>query len=312
MSELYLHIGSSKTGSTSIQRTFFKSNEKLLKHGYFYSTRSVNNTFSSEAFNSQCGTKIRDDARDDLFQFLADFNESGVDKAIISSEYLSFLNSQSLADLSAVLRQYFDSITVICYVRHPLAHCASQIQQYVKRGIGSLDSYYKHPPYFSPVKVLPIFKSFFGNDRVICRAFEREQLIGNDVVQDFCNVIGLEFNALNSVREDNVSLSNEYLLMADLLYKLKQRKENYDLKGVLITDLFKKTNIGGKFTLPHKVTTVVSQSITLDLEYINKEYDIELLEPKTLIESAPPCSNIDFMSSVLQNAINYYRETRSK
>lgn len=312
MSELCLHIGSSKTGSTSLQRTFFKSRDKLLKEGYFYSTSSVNNTFLYNAFNSKCASKVREDAREELGRSLTEFSQAGVDKAIMSSEYLSFLSERSVLDLHSVLKQCFDSIKVVCYVRHPVAHCASQIQQYVKRGIGSLDSFYKAPPYFSPSKVLPIFENVFGEHSVICRGFERELLIDGDVVKDFCNVVGLKSNVLNSVREDNVSLSYEYLIMADLLYKLKLSKEYSDLKNVLITDLFENTGQGQKFTLPQEVTSLVSKSCVPDLEYMKKEYNIEFLEPKWVLERKNPYVESDFISSVLQNAIKFCRAKELK
>ena len=164
---LILHIGTTKTGSTSIQHSLGKSRVSLLEHDIYYpSIKPYNHIFTFPPIFMDDPEKIplfrrnlqqSDDKNAKIQGFrkawLKEFEACNEENFIISAEHLStpVFVEDSIKHLKRFIEPYFEKVTVIAYVRHHDQWIASQLQQAVKNGskplnIRRLTNYYLSCP----------------------------------------------------------------------------------------------------------------------------------------------------------------------
>lgn len=210
--KIFLHIGSHKTGTSSIQR-FLKVNRKELKenHSICYFD------FKSSPFKFH--------RKDDLNQFLwielEQFNELKKieeQSVIISNEDFSWINrEESIQALSDKLYKYTNEVEIIIYLRRQDALAISHKQQGAKGGQAGIA--YGHEPYALPSSLSSYAKYYldfyskiqkwaevFGESNITIRIFEKGQLHNSDAVEDFANVVGIK-NLSKFKISDNVNES---------------------------------------------------------------------------------------------------------
>lgn len=193
-----LHIGSGKTGSTSIQASLSKlpdtvpiSYPKLLTY--------TNNQIFRFAFcrleDTPKNIKLKyenDPAGFIEFQkaIIDDFAQANTlnnKDVIISSEFL-FLSSKNevLAIKEFLSSLGFDEFHVIAYVRNPASYYLSVAQQALKTGpkLPQPSSFE-----YSIKNAIENWQNLEANSFTL-REFSREKLIGNDVVKDFESFLG--------------------------------------------------------------------------------------------------------------------------
>ena len=148
-----MHIGTEKTGTTSIQNYLYL-NQKKLKSSGFHFIQSAGTT-NNRALPSFC---MNEDRFDDFFRdqgiktleqkhdfrktFLEEFeNEirsapSSVHTFIMSSEHFhSRLRSEEEVDnVYKLLSAYFDEFKIICYLREQVDTCTSFYSTHLKSG----------------------------------------------------------------------------------------------------------------------------------------------------------------------------------
>jgi len=225
---LYLHIGTWKTGTTSIQDTFFNQRKLLRRYNVHYPDISSNHSFLPSSFhpNSEdCfGTKIKrlkGKALESWHQrSLKDF-EKGLSSpnTVVSSEFLLGLKPEGIRKMKAYLSRLFDEITIVVYVRHPLDHISSAISEQVKQGHYGIDEAYRIHSKFRELEKIDNWKEVFGEKRMNVRAFDRINFINGDLIDDFLSIIFSsnipQLPRLDS--EKNPSLSYAGVLIADKL-----------------------------------------------------------------------------------------------
>lgn len=133
MTELYLHIGHGKTGSTYLQNALLKSADDLAKIGSIYPVqdqlrRRVER--NDARINSGNGWELLTLTPDDLAK-----RHAGADKLILSSEILydAILKGQFGRDTLTQMTEVFDKVHVLLFVRDPMEMAAALYQQAVKR-----------------------------------------------------------------------------------------------------------------------------------------------------------------------------------
>lgn len=207
-----IHIGMHKTGSSSIQAS--------LRHyddgSTFYANLSVDNhsipiytAFSSDYKNYHILTKnglseqkkrqLREYYRAELVKNLS---RSDRDTVVVSGEDIGMLDPGSKVEFVELVKRQVPDIHIICYVRDPVSFAASSFQQRVKSGLKSipndLSAQYRAR--------LETFTKLVGMENVIVKRFATETLVGESVVQDFCELAGLDYSQLQEVRA-NVGLT---------------------------------------------------------------------------------------------------------
>lgn len=220
MTNLLIHIGQGKTGSTSIQN-FLRSNPEMLEEAGVLFPETGKHTNHQDIFSYLTDEVKQHDPRLSGAQADARKRASGrafwqkardaVDKTRPRLVILSCENqfrpfpAAALQRLTEEVRPLFEEIEVCAYLRDPASHFLSSAQQDLK----------KRPDFSIPSR--SYFRdtlepwSLHGPGPINCARFARLELKGQDVVIDFClRFAGIDpTSARRSATEDNKSLSPE-------------------------------------------------------------------------------------------------------
>ena len=205
--KLVLHIGTPKTGTTSLQRFLYQNRVRLSRNGYvlFDDVGGENNShlpayFSRNGLNPVWRARlgIKDTRDKDAYFKSIGFPQSLVNQfieassshhtAVISSEHFSSSLSQpQVATLANWIRQYFSQIRVICYVRsqpdritsgwstHLGAGGHHSLEKFIDNAISS-----RRLDYFA---LAGVWSSAFGPENVMFREYQGRG--GWDVRREF-------------------------------------------------------------------------------------------------------------------------------
>ncbi|MEI8622621.1 hypothetical protein P4S66_18280 [Pseudoalteromonas sp. B129b] len=225
MKKIILHVGSGKTGSTSIQKALYeckKENDSKL----FYPT--ILNHKGNQIFRfafcdisdtpSNIKAKFKNDPQgytDYQKAIKESFEENikGHDDIIVSSEFLFLSNNDEVATIKAYLTNLgFTEIHVIMYLRDPAKYYLSVAQQ-------ALKNHYKLP---SPSGFRYEMLEAINNWRSInvasftLREFDRSCLHKGDVIEDFSkslSELGLSSSlAISSKSNESMSVEGTTVL----------------------------------------------------------------------------------------------------
>ena len=291
-----LHIGSFKTGTTSLQMTLAKNRDALKKYGFNYPDISFNHTFlvvccgeNHKAWPTEFKKRMDTKAsaarfRQEMLAYLAKTAEAaGSDTVIFSSEYLVTMRPDRVAALKALLDRYFDEIVVVCYIRHPRSHIVSQAQQSIKVGFADLDAIQERKKIFRPSRLDDTYIKSFGLDALRVREFNRETLVNGDIIDDFCSTVGMPSELVASLKRahGNDSLSMEAALIASAVAKdlprAKDRKWNPARSRAFEASL--RQISGQKFALAADVLDLVESDIEDEANYVRKRFGLEMKPP---------------------------------
>lgn len=220
---IYIHIGTEKTGTTSVQSFLTKNADKLSAAGVWYPADQAapycgrNGHFPIVAslvggwvdFVSPAKSAAKDEC---LPKFLEDCRLRPEKTVVISAEHFSsrLHDSETLATFRRQLLGVFDRAVVIVYVRNQVSLAPSSYSTSVRCGRASrldLDEITPANPYFNALSILDLWASVFGRDNIIAREFEACALRNGDICQDFLGVLGVTGLARESCSRENPSLS---------------------------------------------------------------------------------------------------------
>jgi len=231
--KLILHIGTEKTGTSSIQ-AFLNFNRNNLESQGIHYLRCAGDTN-----NRKIPAAILDEtANDDYFklnmlntkesiinfkkQFWLDFHEeitnldSRLHTVIISSEHFhSRVNSYELTlKLKKKFDIYFSEIKIICYLREQSEMCESWYSTALKNGhyesfkqfiiqCNPQNNYYNHKT------MLENWKLAFGINALKVRIFDKNNFINKDLIDDFIFLIdeNLIINLEKKYTNENESIN---------------------------------------------------------------------------------------------------------
>jgi len=248
-----LHIGSHKTGSSSIQYAM-AANKASLKDSNLTLFSKGPDGENVENGNMSCwvvasrldmeaGQGGRVKSLDRLKLYLAELSGD----VVLSAEHFSFLfDQQEIARLYAMLSELFDTIKVIVYLRRQDQQVISLHQQgsKVKNGLTafylgnqpcSMPAYsLSHRLYLDYYERLTKWALSFGYSNLNIRVFEEESLISGDVVDDFFQQIGakapkesVRINVSNGFERTKVGhLINESMSPSSVSTYLRKRASN--------------------------------------------------------------------------------------
>lgn len=223
--KLYIHIGSHKTGTTSIQKSLFENASLLKEHNLVYFSR---NPDGSQDFHHNLnkwfyGYSKKHNA-EKLAKKLAGFSEN----VIISAEALSFVFfKDELLQLKKNLDKFFDEIKIIAYLRRQDQQLISHYNQSTKFyetpenvffGTSSLalPKYQKHfRHYFDYHQKLSMWSNVFGEKNIVIRIFDKKTLFNGDAVSDFFNTLNIKYldNTVHVNESSNFEKAKIGLLM---------------------------------------------------------------------------------------------------
>lgn len=211
---LYLHIGTEKTGSTSIQVACAMNRERLRKAGFLYPRVPGERTHirltlyaiddgRSADLRPRAGLGLDRDYERFKHEFqhslLQEISQSSCGAVVLSNEHLSsrLHRVEEINRLAEIVREIADSIEIIAYLRPQHELVASSYSTSVKSGSTAelelpIDD---ENPYFNYELLLEPWASVFGEGNIRVRIYDRLEMPTGDVVKDFLSTIGFEIPA---------------------------------------------------------------------------------------------------------------------
>lgn len=212
----YLHIGTEKTATTTLQTFLDLNKDKFNKYGYAYTKNAgqINNYKLAMAAYSI-------DKRDDLTNLnilysdsdLLEFQKKIIYKLkkeitsiaqpniIFSSEHIQsrLTKLSDLERLKAILLNLgIDDVSVIVYLRNPVEIASSLYSTAIING-----HTFNEPPaptnnYFNNIcnhkSTLEKFGLVFGKQAIIPRIFDKNEFINGSILKDFTELIGIPWD----------------------------------------------------------------------------------------------------------------------
>ncbi len=233
---IFLHTGSPKAGSTTIQ-AFLKKNERALaEHGYFLPKflGSLTHTKLAVYGRNNGNLPSRLDARlpgsDEEYQLFRstleqEFTETiDQDKNyIISTESLGLLLQVPAAKRTvAFLTSTGKDIKVIQYFRDPSEYLASVYSNSLRRGATDSDMRPQKENVSKRYNYLAIcnqWASCIGDENVLARPLVRDRLVNGDLIDDFLTCLGLKSETFAGFKRIDTQLNKslDYLVAGFLL-----------------------------------------------------------------------------------------------
>lgn len=295
MKVLHLHIGSQKTGSTSIQMTFHQNRDELKDQGFMFPGNTQNDHlfyFATKGEQEDWPRQFKSMGQDKLQKYLDSYSaslqegfESGIKHQIISTEYLFLHNRQYIDNVISFLDDYFDKIKVYAFIRSPIDYYRSYQQQKIKAR-----SFIKAPNCFKYS-----FKEVIKSWREVADIENIPYQPGINSCKVFCDKLGVDFSRLNiSDRNSNASISVEQMLLLEKIQSdLYQEHEDIYKDHLTIIQRIRAPYLN-KPKLQEWVKPAVYKNHLEDLHWLKDEYDIDLLNEeleKKEITSLPTFEN---------------------
>lgn len=224
--KVLLHIGSPKAGSTTIQEALKLNRETLAARDILAwepdaSKGSPARTLANRFAPPQRPLLPRERA---YFTTRAQTVEWSLENWRVMSELvrarrpaLTVMSSEALMAISRVrrvllaLREIFDEIHIIAYIRDPAEQYRSAIDEIIRDGARFADLPSPAEFHFPSHEVIRTWHDILGREYVTVRNFDRRNLEGGDLVTDFFaqvgRVAGADPVAIESPPRANESLS---------------------------------------------------------------------------------------------------------
>jgi len=193
--KLTLHIGTTKSGTTSLQKALLQCAPRLSKVGVYYDHHTLNQNGLELLVRDQgrwtrefrsMDPHVRALERKEAARIVERLKKATADRryaeAIVSSEYLSLFDSQEVTRFLDLLDLPEVEIQVACYLRRPSRHWLSLGQQLLKAS----STFPAAADYrYDLREKLEAWQSDPRIRRMIVRPSDGGQLVGGSVVSDF-------------------------------------------------------------------------------------------------------------------------------
>lgn len=209
MLKAIVHIGTEKTGTTSIQNFLYQNRKKLRKAGFHFLQCAGEK--NNRALPAYC---LNDNRPDDFYRdlgivtiderihykqkFIEEFEKelAGLPKhikaVVISSEHFHsrIRTFEEMDNVQAFFDRYFDDVEIVCYLRDQISTCTSYYSTALKSGNPSTFSEFieRCTPknyYFNYFDVLANWERCFGIDALNVSLFSRKHFLNGDLLDDF-------------------------------------------------------------------------------------------------------------------------------
>lgn len=291
MTELLLHVGMDKTGSSSIQQSFANYDDGKMAYAKL---ASVNHSFPIQVLfrapdNPTQGLKLQGVTPEKILeqrgQHRADIEaalDGSRERVLMSAEGVLGLNAEQLAEFHAYISPLCERIKVLAYVREPMGYASSAFQQGLKSGQTIF-----HVPMPRYTKRLGMLDDVFGAENVTFLRFDSKSFPNKSVTQDFAARIGADM-ALVDERRSNESMSAEAAAALFLF-----NRERADLVGT--PALFQ-----ARIMMVRLLMGVPNNPV----KWVAKRMEARLgLKPGTLISPEEPPEKFRFTPSLVRSHI---------
>lgn len=243
--DLVLHIGSGKTGTSSIQALMNRNRARLADLGHLYPaapgrkrhTRlglfiqpdralDARPSWSREGFSSP--EEFRTVFQRQLF---AEIEKSGLSRVLFSDEALYGCQDEALRRLKQFVDPIARSVRLVVYLRRQDDHMVSRYQQVVKVGetrklaerarVLDLERTYD---YYARLQT---WAQLLEPTEFVVRRFERDRFVDGSLYQDFLEAVGIDARAdeMTQIKTANESLDAESVEFLRILNIFRMENE---------------------------------------------------------------------------------------
>lgn len=212
---IYFHIGTEKTGTSSVQHFLHSNRNDLLQNGIFYPRTPGLFNHTKLLYYALNESTLRDthlvfkDAEPEPVERFRKNFSSSLEKEIrgiktkprmvlFSNEHCSarLYHAEELMRLRKLFRKFSKDIRILVYLRRQDDLLLSSYSTNVRSG--SVDTF-KVPPLddkvnhrYNYLHLLNLWSGVFGRENMVVRIFERDKLAGGNVIHDLMNVLGMK------------------------------------------------------------------------------------------------------------------------
>lgn len=267
MRRLWLHIGSHKTGTTAIQKTFARSRDALRQAGLTYPWNRL-------WFPDDPGEQPRGYAQHYIADEAATLTPETLDRMhagfdgeewLMSSETFSVLPPPTVKALFATLSQRFEDIHAVMYVREPGALAVSLAATRIIMGRATYEEVCKAPRIYRYRQYMAPWMRQLGPDRFTVRVYDKARLANANVVEDILGVLGRDGSAIPLRRHKrNVTPSHDAILALS-----ERNAGNAPAPGAKLRSI-----PGPPFTLPQAIVDHVRRESAEDVAWLHRRFGI--------------------------------------
>lgn len=290
--KLTLHVGLPKTATTTIQHVLEASKPALAARGVLYpgTTAGQLDLVRRAQFDRSGSSTAEGSIGAAVERLSAEIREQRPEQVVLSCEHMSLVPARALMRLKQVLLERLPEVRdigVLCYLREPVGFATSLCQQRLKAGTTRLAEFAAAPWPFSLRDILSKHTACFGRDAVEVRHFHPARMVNGNVVDDFLSAIGLlGFPLEVPVPVLNPSLTQAGALVADALAELVPRDQRHGGYKPVYKRMLEAVE-GPRFVLPTAVQLRIIAEARSDLEFIRREFGLEIL-PEPVAHEIPP------------------------
>jgi hypothetical protein len=252
--ELVLHIGSGKTGTSSIQFLLGSNRRRLAEHGWLYPSVASDDWHRHTRFGLfvQSDERVVDEhawrreqhATPAAFrkafqrQLVTEIRKSGLSRVLLSDEALYGSPEEALRRLRRFTDRAAGRVRVLVYLRRQDDHLISRYQQVVKVGeTRRLAERTREVDFSSPYDYhsrLSTWRRVVAPTEFVVRRFEPDRFVEGSLYQDFLDAAGLDIRAsdLEPVELRNESLDAEAVEFLRLLNLHRVEAEGAQVGGI--------------------------------------------------------------------------------
>jgi hypothetical protein len=228
--DLVLHIGSTKTGSSSIQYFLGDNRERLADLGHLYPQTAERTRLNRVGLLIKSDADLEDTPlyrrqkqsdpaafkRDFRGKLIREITESGLSRVLLSDEVLyHHPDPPALGRLRRLTDELATSLRLVVYLRRQDDHLISNYQQQVKDGaeIRRIDEFVHQDTLFryDYAARLRTWERILEPDEFVVRRYEKDSFVDGSLVQDFLHAAEMDVRVedLAQVPQHNESLDAE-------------------------------------------------------------------------------------------------------
>ncbi len=274
---LVLHIGSGKTGTTSIQGFLQRNRAQLADLGYLYPRtpgRSRHVRLSlflqpDDALEHIPSWGRQSFPSPDAFRktfrrrLLREINKSGLSRVVLSDEALYNSPDQALQRLSRLAHRIAGSLRLVVYLRRQDDHLVSRYQQVVKHGetrrLAERTQQLDLSRTYNHYTRLRTWERLLEPNRLVIRRFERDSFVDGSLYQDFLEAAGIDARAeelkqVPAPRNESLDAESvEFLRILNLYLVEHERAEPGMIDNRALIVRLAAASTGPTLTLPERV-----------------------------------------------------------
>lgn len=208
MNKAFLHIGTEKTATTSLQNFFFANREKLLANNIYFPSipgrinheklsiyaapeRVVNIRIKHDLLEEHKLQIFQNSFEDDLRK---EFQSHPHRNILFSNEHLSsrVVDTSQINSLKNLIYSLGYDPYILVYLRRQDQMLVSSYSTRIKSGGTENFSFQINSDRYNYFDFLNKWAAVFGKEKIIVRPFEKSQWRGGTIFQDFATSIGLQ------------------------------------------------------------------------------------------------------------------------